>query len=518
MLFFWAITLFQVIPFLTIPFFPSLDGPSHLYNANIINSLVFHSNTVFQKYFSINTEPIPNWTSLLLLSILKILFPSYLCEKILLIVLLTGMPYLFRRLIIKIASDGRYYSYLVFPFTHTTFLYLGFYNFCLGILFLLIALIYWISHADAHFKTKHTAVLALLFLMTYFSNPLLFLVLSAIIFIHLCVHSFYQKNRRSVSWQISIFYSKLMTLFAALILPLAFLFYFFFSRSTMQIHTWNTFDQLLRFLQLNYLIEGRNAFLFFWVFACLVIFTISVALVRTLRSSKNREPGHPQPGPGKHEDHANRIWLFLSLIVFLLFYFIAPDSAGSATFINLRILLVIYLLLIAFLASMETSGIESVIAAFLILLINIFVLSSNYSDMRERSNIALACHSASLCIPGNSIVLPVNLSRDPMTGHVTDYLATDRRIMLTSNYEAETGYFPVIWKNKTQPTYYQGTYPDTGLDHAFMHKTACRIDYILEVGISSNNPTSNPKEVLPEFQDGYRLIYSNGYCRVFALK
>ena len=130
----------------------------------------------------------------------------------------------------------------------------------------------------------------------------------------------------------------------------------------------------------------------------------------------------------------------------------------------------------------------------------------------------MACHSASLSIPENSVVQPFNFSHDPMTGHITDYLATDRRFILTSNYEAETGYFPVIWKNMTQPQFSQGIYPDPGLDHVPFHKPACRIDYIIEVGISPNNPTSHPKKGLPGFHDGYRLIYSNGYCRVFALK
>jgi len=429
------------------------------------------------------------------------------------------MPYLFRRLIILISPGGRYYTYLVFPFTHTTFLYLGFYNFCLGILFLLITLIYWIYHADSNLKPKQTAVLALLFLFTYFSNPLLFLILSTIIFIHLFVHSYYHDGRRSFSWLTSTFFTdKLTTLIAALILPLAFLVYFFFSRSPMQTYTWHPVNQLIRFLRLNYLIEGRNAFLFFWVFACLVIFIISVSLIRLLRFSKVREQGHSQPGTGKITSHANQIWLFLTLIVFLLFYFIAPDSAGTATFINLRILLVIYLLLIAFLATMETPGIESAVAAFFILIINIFVLSSNYSDLKERSNISMACHSASVCIPENSVVLPINFSPDPMTGHVTDYLASDRRIMLIYNYEAETGYFPVIWKSKTQPLFYQGMYSVPGHNHKILHQDACRINYILEVGTSPKEPSSTSKGGPPGFLDGYRLIYSNGYCRVFAIK
>ena len=206
------------------------------------------------------------------------------------------------------------------------------------------------------FKTKQTAVLTLLFLLIYFSNPLLFLILSIIIFIHLCVYSYYQEDRKSISWLNSDFFiKKLVSLVVALIIPLAFLLYFFFSRSTMQTHSWHTFDQLLRFLQLNYLIEGRNAYLFFWVFAFLIIFTISVAMIRMLRPLQNRKNSHSQRGNGKLKDHVKRIWLFLSLIMLLFIYFIAPDSSGTATFINLRILLVVYFLLIAFLASLETS-------------------------------------------------------------------------------------------------------------------------------------------------------------------
>jgi hypothetical protein len=199
----------------------------------------------------------------------------------------------------------------------------------------------------------------------------------------------------------------------------------------------------------------------------------------------------------------------------------APDSAGSATYINLRILLLFWVILILFLSSIKIPDEVGMVAAALVLFVNIFVLSSNFDDFRIRNQVAVACQSASFAIPENALVLPVNFTHDIMLGHAEDYVATDRRILLTHNSEAETRYFPVIWKNNVHPDFYiglQSPAADSLLNKKDCKKPAFRIDFIFIVTDPTRENTSVVNEFTRKIETAYRMVFSNGYCKVFRLK
>ena len=39
-----------------------MDGAAHLYNARLLLELVFNGGEGLQGYYSLNPEPVPNWT------------------------------------------------------------------------------------------------------------------------------------------------------------------------------------------------------------------------------------------------------------------------------------------------------------------------------------------------------------------------------------------------------------------------------------------------------------------------
>lgn len=55
-------------------YFPTLDGPAHLYNSHLIQVLLFQENTVVHDFVEFNPELVPNWTGHLLLAILNTFF------------------------------------------------------------------------------------------------------------------------------------------------------------------------------------------------------------------------------------------------------------------------------------------------------------------------------------------------------------------------------------------------------------------------------------------------------------
>lgn len=78
LLLFIAIMVLNVIPFISLKIFPSLDGASHLANANVIRHLLFSNNTFLPQFFSINPEPVPNWTGHAFLALLMTIMPAWI--------------------------------------------------------------------------------------------------------------------------------------------------------------------------------------------------------------------------------------------------------------------------------------------------------------------------------------------------------------------------------------------------------------------------------------------------------
>src|SRR5262245_98712 len=92
---FWALAIAHLIPVWTYRFLPTQDGPSHLDNAQILKELG-NSAAGYEAYFEIRAEPIPNWTSHLLLAGLLHIVAPLTAEKILATLYVLGFAASFR--------------------------------------------------------------------------------------------------------------------------------------------------------------------------------------------------------------------------------------------------------------------------------------------------------------------------------------------------------------------------------------------------------------------------------------
>ena len=66
-LFFYLIVLLYLIPVLAFKFFPTVDGPAHLYNSNLIFELWTNTDGPISNYFQFNNTITPNWSGHFLL-------------------------------------------------------------------------------------------------------------------------------------------------------------------------------------------------------------------------------------------------------------------------------------------------------------------------------------------------------------------------------------------------------------------------------------------------------------------
>ncbi|MDD4553723.1 MAG: hypothetical protein PHP04_05950 [Bacteroidales bacterium] len=490
---FTTITIISIFPFISTRFFPSMDGASHLYNANIINQLVFHDNQLFDTFFKLNPEPVPNWTSHLLLSLLMTFMPAFLAEKILIILLLTGIPFAFRRLMITISPRNYLFSYLVFPFTHPMFFFFGFFNFCIAILFCLVALTFWIRSVNRKWNVRRILTLILLVAATYFSHIVIFGILMILITLHIFIQTLgTMACRKSTPGEALRHLAKdagILTL--AALVPLSLFVYFFYTRPGTRELNYIAQRDLLEYLRtvrplisFNPILEGKITswiyYLILSLFGAGILFYLGNLLKRFFSDVVSDQEHSYRVLPG-----LNFWWLLLSAGVMLLLYFKLPDAYGTASYTNLRIGLMLFLTTILFISTFRMPQWIGILAAVAALVINYKLLIYYSPILKDLSKLAISCNKASAHVEPNSLVLPIYLMDNWFTGHFVDYLAVDKPVLMVYNYECESGYFPVVWNHATRPNFFVGNPQDTARYLSFEmyndHKSV-PIDYVFTVG------------------------------------
>jgi hypothetical protein len=493
LLIFTIITIFNMLPFVATRFFPSMDGASHLSNSNIINQLVFYNNSLFHQFFMINPEPVPNWTSHLLISLFTLLMPAFLAEKILLGILLIGIPFAFRNLVQTITPKHALFSFLVFPFTHSMFFFFGFFNFCMAILLFLVALNYWLRHESAPWKIKQTITLLLLVAITYFSHIVVFGILLIAIATHIAtgaITSFLcSENDKKVVFR--QFLRKTMIITLAAIIPIVLFVYFFYSRPGTREITYISHDELVNYLitvrpliSFNPIIEGKTTTLLFYLMAFFVVTGALAFIVRLIKKFYKKvdpvEEARPQLLPG------SSFWWLLSLMtVLLLLYFKLPDAYGTASYTNLRIGFVFFLIAILWISTFRIPWYFGLLAAMIGLYVNTMLIRYYTPSIKDLCKLAVACNKAADFVAPNSLVLPIYCMDNWFTGHFVDYIAVDKPIVMVYNYECESGYFPVKWNEKTKPNYYLGnpSTPEKYINFELIKGNPfLRLDYVFIVG------------------------------------
>jgi hypothetical protein len=493
LLIFTIITIINILPFVATRFFPSMDGASHLSNSNILNQLIIHHNSLFHQFFQVNPEPVPNWTSHLLISLFTLVMPAFLAEKILLIILLAGTPFAFRNLMQTISPKNTLYSFLVFPFTHSMFFFFGFFNFCMAILLFLITLNYWLRNEHLAWSTKQTIVLATLVAITYFSHIVIFGILLIVIAVHIVTGSILSLLRKKPDLLIILmrFLRKTIAITLAAILPFILFAYFFYSRPGTREITFISKHELLNYLMtvrplisLNPVIEGKITVIFFYLIIVMGVIGAAAFITRLVRKFILKKTPAQAPAepllPG-----LNFWWLLGSMVVLLALYFKLPDAYGTASYTNLRIGFAFFLLTILWIPTFRIPWYIGLIAAVTGLYVNTMLIRYYTPGIRDLGKLAVACNKAADYVVPNSLVLPIYCLDNWFTGHFVDYIAVDKPIVMVYNYECQSGYFPVKWNEAAKPNYYLGN-PATPEKYINFELTkgrpSLKLDYVFVVG------------------------------------
>ena len=415
------LTINLATPFAT-HFYHTLDGPAHLYNAQLLKGYLLGDATV-RTHFSIHPDPVPNWTDHGVLALLLCVFPAWLAEKLLVCGYIAVMALGFRKLVRTIAPENAGLSLLVFPLVHHELFNFGFYDFSIGL-----ALMLWLLALEWEvrepWRVPRWSRTTLLATVLYFSNVLAF-ALTLFILVARRVNSSVTRTLDK-EWR-----SRWLPL-AGAFLPgsLCFL--------ACQAHTHyapsdpgRPIAELLTWLWdgrafIAYGYETERPFAHTIVLALLALIGIRV-FARSERSI----------GSG--------VLLLASLALLAAFLFV-PDSF-SAGMMNDRFAVMLFLFIALWLATSTPVRWLAYALALSAACAQLCLSYLQWSTARRELDLrAQQVEQAGASIPAGATVYPVLLSDNWLHAHISNYLGADKPMIILENYEARLGWFPLRWR------------------------------------------------------------------------
>lgn len=489
---------------------PSMDGGAHLYNSQLINSLIFDANTKIYHFFKLNPEIVPNWTGHFILSIFNYFLPAFLAEKILLTICLVGLPLVFRNFIKTIAPQNIWLSYFVFLFTYHFLFLLGFYNYSLAIILLFITLNYWIKTIHKKYSIRNIIILIILIALTYFSHIFVFALLVFVLSIYLIFATIYIDDTYSRK-KLNFLIQKLIVLLISSIGPLILFTLYFYNRPNSGIAFYQPIYILFQWITdtrslivYNYDKEALLNRISGFIILLLFIYLFTYRLINYFKK--------------KEAFFKINDFLFIVALVALILLFILPDSDGLAGFVSVRLGFIFIIFFSLGLSSgVYPKNIKSI--ALLIILTIAFVHNFGFNKaIKTQYKIVQSIQKVADYIPSNAIVLPINFSKNWLAGNYSNYLGVDKPLIILNNYEASTGYFPVLWNRNQMPTTLLGNaenIPNCLEWITEKSKSKVIIDYVFVLIDNKNNGLECIQPIETEIRKNYKLIYSDEFCMLY---
>lgn len=499
---FYSVLLINVIVLWSLKYYSSMDGPAHLYNSNLISHLIKGDISSLSIFFTFNTIPIPNWTSHSILSILCLIFPSWIAEKIMLSFYIIGLALSFRLLISKIAPSNISLSILIFPFIYSFLFHLGFYNFCLSFILFFYTIFYWIKSKDNNYIRY--IYLSILITLTYFSNVLIygFLGISLaflVVLFEIRGSKFFSKEN------IRIVFNKLLLLFVISIPSLVCLSLFYtttkFFNSTDKLSAnelFNWIKDVRPLIVYNY----QNEAIITRLFLLIIIGIVSISLYNRFQSTPLKE--------FYLKIEKNDIFLFISFIA--LFLFFTVPNGSNAGMMSDRYCLIFYMVLIIWVvAQLIPTRLRHIFIGGILVLHSV-LLFQHYKVLKNLNKDAQTIESASKYLEKGSVVYSINMSDNWLETNFSNYLGVEKAIVLLQNYEANVGWFPLKWNTDSLPHIVFGNKIDeTGINWTVNNNSnkIINIDYVLVYGTLSKMENDNYTETKKLLDSNYKLVYES---------
>ena len=485
-LLFAALIVACLVPVWAVEYLPTVDGPCHVYNAQVI---LQHGNRAefprFAGHYRIDWRPLPNWFGQAVLALLMAVFEPRIAEKILVSGYVILLPLAARYAAGSVDPDRKWLGFLVFPLIYHQLFQLGFYNFSYSLAFWLLAVGYWWRRRDSPTLGFAVAINLLLLLCWFCHIVSLALVL-------LSIGVLWLATLRRTNWRRHLVHIPILA--PQIVLPL----WFVADQKGGIIPSSRSLGQLAGHLfRLETLFYFGEAQL--WIGRALALAILIFAVLTVVGRVRRGE------GPLREEDG----FLLLSALLALLF-FVSPEGMSGGGLLQQRLGLYPWLALIPWLAPRLGRAGRTVAVGFLAVLA---LGSAGYVLHWYRAlDPPLRAYLAGTAqIRPDSRVLPLLFDRGPygMHGHLIGYAAAEKGLIDWNNYQAATTYFPTRFHGQRgHINRYRWIEADPNtIDVRAMIP---RVDYVYAWGMRPDTPAAR------RLRRHYRLVYKDGPARLYV--
>jgi len=439
-MFFYILLLISHIGLIwLLPYVPTQDGPSHIYNLVILQDLL-NGGKEWGKFFIYQLRAVPNLGFILLVYPLLHFFPPLVVEKIFLsiyIVLMGVSVPLFLRTFEKPAFP---LSYCVFPVIFNYTLLMGFYSYIVTIpLFLLAFSFAWkIRHRSATCKLVCLNIIG--FILFYFHLiPFVFFLLSLII----------ASMVESTSYRKKVY--NLLKLFLILS-PLIINFFFYLkSGTTNSIPNFSYLLSPFRFVRLITELFFFSSVNFLpWQILPASLFTyliISLGFYSAKDLNKNKLQGN-------NIVLSEKTIIYLSSVLILIYLF-APLSIGDGWYFNPRFPWVILLISLPLLRLPQKLASKRIVSIAIPGIVSIFFVFNTVILWQQSAKVEKFLTGLHAGLPKGALVMTYKPKLPKWTTvdvllHTASYYGIFAGCVDAGNYEANTYFFPVHF-NKSMP-------------------------------------------------------------------
>ncbi len=434
-LIFFIVAVINLFPLFSRQFFPFMDAPAHLYNAKLINQMVFGHNEFLREYFAFNPVIVPNWMSHIIMSPLHGFFEPGNVEKIYLISYFFLFPYALRYCVMGMNRENKYIAYLGFPLAYNTLAMYSFFNFSYGLVFFLLCVGYFYRHhAFGKATWKHYLGLFILLLCVYLCH-LVVLMITLLCMAFMFLNALWL-DRPS-------FFKKLFSVRTALLIVVSLPSLVLLLLYLKAFHTSaGTYEFLEKRELLEYLLNGRHFISFGFaenynsgLLAFLIFCLFLPALYFVLCEAK------------QHFFASSRLFLGAILVAVLGLYFYLPNSDGVGGYVSIRLCILIFIIVVLFSSAFRHNRVFLGCVLFISLYIQHNRLKLYNEIIVSRNRAVTEIRDQAVFVEPNSFLFSFKIDDDWLSGHQYNYLCLDKPVVAVQDYECMTGYFPLVWKS-----------------------------------------------------------------------
>jgi hypothetical protein len=485
-----------LVPVWRFKFFPSSDGPSHVYNTQVLKCCV-DSKSSYHEYFNLNLRPYPNWTSSLIMLAFQYVASPLWAEKFFLTFYIVFFVFSFKYLLK--ASGNRTELYLLFSFLYlyNFLLLMGFYNYSLGVPLLLLTTGFFWKNKES-LDWKRTGLLSLFLVILYFSHPVPYI--AAIIILLLISLLYYKKRWKEI-------YKVLICLAPSFALCLYYFCAFrIFARQKAPSSFQNLSEVITDMITLKFLISVDTQRQPILAAACgiLIMLLAIITIKKKITISNNR----------LSYEFNQKDYFFLIFLVTFILSIMTPDAiADHGSFIFQRVLLIASLLVIPWLTEELGRILKSFVTVFLICLVlaNLFIIYHAFSMINTELAEFACCKPE---VGHHNTLIPLIFKRNSQSAinqvfvHAASYYCLNNFNINLANYEADKDYFPIKFRKELQrPDVYNVFDDRNSLDFSSLAKY---VKYIVVYGGNKN--------IMDKVKKHYFMICHKGKIRIFHSK